>query len=446
LKLHWKNDWADLWTKKAELGRLLFFDNILGLHDDNSCAGCHSPAFGFGDSQPMAIGVDNHGVVGPNRQGPRNQRRAPLVVNTEFYPALMWTARFVALSGGPFDNSLGFKFPPPENIITTTQTLLQAQASLPSTELTEMAGFTGITANPGPTSPRFQQFDNGHGEPLPPADETGTHNFPIQALVDARLNSIPKYLRLFSKMFNDDAPLPSGGITIHMRREAIAEFQMSLPGADAPTDQYARGDLSALTNAQKRGALIFFGKAGCVRCHTAAGQANEMFSDFKLHRIGGPQVFPFFGVGNVIFDSPGENEDFGVEQTTGDSSLRYMFRTAPLRNLAVAPAFFHNGAFSTLEAAIAHHLNVLSSARGYDPVANALAPGLFVGPIEPVIAAGIDPLLQRPIALTQREFRYLLAFVRDALLDRRVLDFCRLVPRRVPSGIPVARFEGCKKE
>ena len=96
----------------ADLGRLLFFDKILGLHDDNSCAGCHSPAFGFGDSQPMAIGVDNNDVVGPNRRGPRNQRRSPMVANTTFYPALMWTPRFVALSGDPFDPSRGFQFPP----------------------------------------------------------------------------------------------------------------------------------------------------------------------------------------------------------------------------------------------------------------------------------------------------------------------------------------------
>ena len=129
----------------ADLGRLLFFDKILGLHNDNSCAGCHSPAFGFGDSQPMAIGVDNNDVVGPNRGGPRNQRRAPLVANTIFYPALMWTPRFVALSGDPFDPSLGFQFPPPEHVIFGEPTLLAAQGSLPSTELVEMAGFTGIT-------------------------------------------------------------------------------------------------------------------------------------------------------------------------------------------------------------------------------------------------------------------------------------------------------------
>ena len=95
----------------AELGRLLFFDKILGLHNDNSCAGCHAPAFGFGDSQPMAIGVDNNDVVGANRRGPRNQRRSPLVGNTIFYPALMWTPRFVAVSGDPFNPFLGFRFP-----------------------------------------------------------------------------------------------------------------------------------------------------------------------------------------------------------------------------------------------------------------------------------------------------------------------------------------------
>ena len=34
-------------TLLANLGRLLFFDKILSLHNDNSCAGCHSPAFGL---------------------------------------------------------------------------------------------------------------------------------------------------------------------------------------------------------------------------------------------------------------------------------------------------------------------------------------------------------------------------------------------------------------
>src|SRR2546426_53155 len=67
--------------KLAEIGRLLWFDTLHSLHADNTCGGCHSPTNGFGDSQPMAIGVQNNGVVGPRRSGPRNQRRSPLVIN-----------------------------------------------------------------------------------------------------------------------------------------------------------------------------------------------------------------------------------------------------------------------------------------------------------------------------------------------------------------------------
>ena len=52
----------------ADLGRLLWFDTVTGLNDDNTCAGCHSPTNGFGDTQSIAIGIENNGIVGP---GPR---------------------------------------------------------------------------------------------------------------------------------------------------------------------------------------------------------------------------------------------------------------------------------------------------------------------------------------------------------------------------------------
>src|ERR1700756_678871 len=100
--------------KLADLGRLLWFDKIHSLHHDNTCGGCHSPTNGFGDTQPMAIGVQNNNLVGPDRSGPRNQRRTPLVINTALYPALMWNGRFNSLAGDAFDNRLGFRFPFPE--------------------------------------------------------------------------------------------------------------------------------------------------------------------------------------------------------------------------------------------------------------------------------------------------------------------------------------------
>src|SRR5258708_1903208 len=106
--------------KLVNLGRLLWFDKIHSMHHDNTCGGCHSPTNGFGDSQPMAIGVQNNNLVGPDRAGPRNQRRAPLVVNTALYTAMMWNGRFNSLSGDPFDSSLGFRFPNPEAVIRSS--------------------------------------------------------------------------------------------------------------------------------------------------------------------------------------------------------------------------------------------------------------------------------------------------------------------------------------
>lgn len=71
----------------ADIGRLLWFDTVTGLNGDNSCAGCHSPTNGFGDTQSIAIGIENNGVVGPDRTGPRNERRAPMIINSAFSPA-----------------------------------------------------------------------------------------------------------------------------------------------------------------------------------------------------------------------------------------------------------------------------------------------------------------------------------------------------------------------
>lgn len=155
-----------------------------------------------------------------------------------------------------------------------------------------------------------------------------------------------------------------------------------------PLDQFARGQRRALTESQKRGALLFFGRARCVECHRVAGDSNEMFSDFTQHVIGVPQVVP--AVGNLPFDGPGANEDFGLEQVTGNPDDRYMFRTAPLRNAAL-----------------------------------------------------MHPLLQTPIVLSDEEFSQLVDFVRNGLLDPQALSrhLKGRVPQKVPSGLPVLDFE-----
>jgi cytochrome c peroxidase len=437
-------------ARLAELGRLLFFDTIGGLHDDNTCAGCHSPTSGFGDTQSIAIGVQNNGIVGRDRTGPRNQRRTPSIVNTPFYPKLMWNGRFSAPSGDPFNNSLGFLFPPPEGSIrfppheAKIQHLLQAQGQLPPTELVEVAGFTGTA---GTIGPRFDQFDDGKGGRVPLPDSTGFRNEPIRQAVLARLNAVPKYRELFGALFPE---VEVGGlIDFSMFGRAIAEFEFTMVFADAPIDRYARGDKNALTGSQKQGALIFFGKGRCVACHAVSGRSNEMFSDFENHDIGVPQLAPAFGagLGNVIFDGPAENEDFGLEQITGDAADRYKFRTSPLRNGALQPAFFHNGSFTKLEDAIRHHLNVFESNRVYNAADAGVANDLrfHTGPAAQSLAR-VDPLLALPIDLGQDEFTHLAAFVREALLDSRAApkSLCGIIPVSVPSGRRILTFQGCE--
>lgn len=398
----------------AALGRLAFHDSLLGLNDDNSCSGCHGAQFGFGDSQSIAIGVENNSVVGPARTGPRNQRRTPILLNNVFYPALMWNSRFNAVSGDPFDNSAGFNFPLPEGFsLSALPHLLTAQAFIPPTEKPEMTGF----------------------HPSVPGTNDG-----IRAAVMDRLNANAEYRKLFGKNFPE---VKSGApITFEMLARAIAEFEFTLVFADAPIDKFARGQRNAMTEDEKRGALIFFGAGNCVSCHAVSGQSNEMFSDFRQHVAGVPQIAP--AIANVTFDGPGANEDFGLEQVTGNSNDRYAFRTSPLRNLALQPAFFHNGAFTRLEDAVRYHLDAVGSASSYDPVAAGVAADLQgpQGPIAPVLAR-IDPALATPATLASDEFRQLIVFLRTGLLDPKAnaRDLRKLIPAGVPSGRVIHVFQ-----
>ncbi len=436
----------------VNVGRMLWFDNVTGLHDDNTCGGCHSPSNGFGDTQSIAIGIQSNLRVGSDRQGPRNQRRTPKALNIAFFPALMWNGRFNSASGNPFDNSQGFVFPPPESTTRfppndpVIKHLAQAQGEMPPTELTEAAGYTGTRGTPYSLGPLFDQFDDGLGASLPPPDSNGYHNDPIRQVVLDRLNGIPAYVKLFGQSFPEVAH--GAPIDFSMFGRAIAEFEFSLTFANAPIDHFARGDTGAMSAAQKRGALVFFGKGDCVSCHAVAGQANEMFSDFKEHGAGVPQIAPFFGAGkgNVLFDGPNADEDFGLEQISGNSNDRYYFRTAPLRDLKVQPAFFHNGSFTRLDDAVRFHLNTITAAKRYNARRAGVKPDLAhrLGPIEPVLQQ-LDAALTGPIFLSDDEFEDLVIFLRDGLADDRVskVNLCRLIPSAVPSGRPLPTFTGC---
>jgi cytochrome c peroxidase len=273
----------------ANVGRLVFFDNLLGLHNDNSCAGCHSPAAGFGDTQSIAIGTDNNGKVGPDRRGPRNQRRAPMTSNVALYPRMMLNLRFASIANNGFDLSEGARVPflvggttvwrPGSACIAGTcfdaasmTTLLSVQGHLPPTEMVEMGGFSadrpgdvdshlyhpphvvssGVLADtvPGP-------IPGPNGSP-PDSIDAG---YAIRQKVLERFNANAAYVAKFAALYPEAA---GGNVSFAMIGAALAEFQMANTFADAPLDRFARGNRGAMSPQQKRGAIIFFEKAQCV--------------------------------------------------------------------------------------------------------------------------------------------------------------------------------------
>jgi cytochrome c peroxidase len=89
--------------KKAELGRLLFFDKRLSKNNTIACASCHMPALAFTDGQPVSTGI--------NRQ--LGGRSAPTAINRAFSKAQFWDGRAATLeeqSVGPFTNPVEHGF------------------------------------------------------------------------------------------------------------------------------------------------------------------------------------------------------------------------------------------------------------------------------------------------------------------------------------------------
>jgi len=83
--------------EKAELGKLLFFDNRLSSDRSVSCSSCHDPVKAFGDGAANSLGI------GKQRGG----RSAPTVINRAYSTLQFWDGRASTLEDqakGPIAN------------------------------------------------------------------------------------------------------------------------------------------------------------------------------------------------------------------------------------------------------------------------------------------------------------------------------------------------------
>ena len=165
---------------------------------------------------------------------------------------------------------------------------------------------------------------------------------PVQASVEMNatpehvvktLLSMPEYVEMFTKAFPGEA----SPVSFDNFAKAVEAFEATLITPAAPFDQYLEGDPKALTEREKAGLKLFMDK-GCSGCHNGINVGGNGYFPFGVVEKPGAEVLPV-----------GDKGRYNVSKTASDE---YVFRAAPLRNVALRAPYFHSGQVWTLKAAV----------------------------------------------------------------------------------------------
>jgi cytochrome c peroxidase len=258
-------------------------------------------------------------------------------------------------------------------------------------------------------------------------------NNDLQGIWDAlmvRLLSIPEYVTLFENAYPGVDPVNLG---FQDAANAIAAFEsVAYTFLDSDFDQYLESDSNngSLSDEAKRGALLFYGEAGCAKCHS-----GSLLTDQEHHNIGIPPLGPG--------KAPESPLDFGRARETAMRKDIYAFRTPPLRNVALTGPWMHNGAYTTLLGAVLHHLDAEQFLLTYDPSQlDARLQDTVIDDSDVIqdIVKTLDGRIKKTVKLTDDEIADLMAF-HSALTSPGVASGALLLPEAfplaVPSGLPV---------
>ncbi|NJP04388.1 MAG: c-type cytochrome [Chloroflexaceae bacterium] len=397
---------------QIELGRLLFFDKLLSGNRDIACATCHHPTLASGDGLCLPVGTGGVGL-GPDRKiGHEHRfvpRNAPEIFNRgdPLWTSQFWDSRMTRQPDGSINSPAGAQLPG----VDVLDTVLTAQAMFPVTSRDEMRGKAGDV--------------DIYGQPNEIALLDDTDFSGIWQALMTRVLAVPAYVDRFALAY-PDVPVEELGFE-HAAR-AIGVFEAdAFTLLDSPWDRYLRGDMGALSDDAKRGALLFYGDAGCVSCHS-----GPLMTDQQHHNIAVPQLGPGKGAESPL--------DYGHGRETGVESDYFTFRTPPLRNVSVTGPYMHNGAYHSLEAVIEHHGDPATALQTFDVdqhLPTALRDTCQDDPaLIATMLSNVDPLLQEPLDLSAQQVADLVAFL-EALTDPAVADLEQMIPATVPSGLPV---------
>ncbi|MBX2883103.1 MAG: hypothetical protein KTR32_24330, partial [Granulosicoccus sp.] len=236
------------------------------------------------------------------------------------------------------------------------------------------------------------------------------------------LQTNPKYQRLFKKAYpNGVNGLVPNGSSVSREglgaAKAIAAYERTLLANQAPFQLWLQGNHNALNSSQLEGALLFFGKANCVSCHTGPALSTAP---------GTPAERMFFNVGfkdlntkkRNILGTVSEGVSRGRGNFTGNPNDDYKFKTPQLYNLANTKVFGHGGSFKSLKQVLNYKNRGKPQRKGTRNLAEEF----------------------QPLNLTTKELKHLHSFLATALLDPNLK---RYQPRKLPSGncFPAADFK-----
>ncbi len=143
-------------------------------------------------------------------------------------------------------------------------------------------------------------------------------NLPISEAVQ-RLRSEGNYTNRFESVFGELPDAKNFPL-------ALASFQATQFSPKSRFDQFKEGDLSMLSDEERRGLGLFEGKARCSGCHAGRNFTDESFRNNGLT----------------------SNNDIGRADATGRDRDHKLFKVPTLRGLGMTGPFMHDGSIATL--------------------------------------------------------------------------------------------------
>jgi cytochrome c peroxidase len=129
------------------------------------------------------------------------------------------------------------------------------------------------------------------------------------------------------------AAFPDGAMKIDNVVVALAAYQRTIEPGEAPFDRFVEGDEQAISEAAKRGFVLFNGTARCAQCH-----GGWRFTDDLFHDVGTSTT------------------DLGRgAELKRNEKMQYAFKTPTLRQVSQRAPYMHDGSFATLRDVLKHY-------------------------------------------------------------------------------------------